>query len=203
MQVISFRRHFSRNTLLLMLLVAVLFLVAIAWNMEFLRSVYLEHQLTSLGLVVNGAILVLFVLGVLRMITIFLDYSREETALTRFIHNHDLEKDNLLEGVPEHSLVAHRYRTMERLFESATPINQAALASTLLASESTRTSFPKYVNNILILTGVFGTIISLSIALWYSLAASSPCLNCRRTRRISSVWGNEPMVVVGKRGRLR
>ncbi len=165
MQVISFRRHFSRNTLLLMFLVAALFAAAIAWKLDFLRSIYLEHQLTTLGLVVNGAILALFTLGVLRIIVIFLDYAREEAALARFIRNHDLGEENLLEGVPEHSLIARRYRTMEQLFESATPINQAALASTLLASESTRTSFPKYVSNILILTGVFGTIISLSIAL--------------------------------------
>ncbi len=163
MQVISFRSHFSRNTLLLMALVGAAFGGVIYWKLDLLRSIYFENQLTTLGWIVNGAILVLFAVGVLRMVAIFLDYVREEAALARFIRN--LETENLLDGVPEKSIIARRYHTMRQLFESATPVNQGALASTLLASESTRTSFPKYVSNILILTGVFGTIISLSIAL--------------------------------------
>ncbi len=165
LQLIAFRPRFSRNTLLLMLLVAGAFAALVHWKFDLLRSLYLENQLTTLGWVVNGAILALFGLGVLRMVQIFVAYMGEEAALERFIRNQELENADPLEGVPSKSLIARRFQTMERLFEAGAPVDQSVLASTLVASESTRTSFPRYVSNILILTGVFGTIVSLSIAL--------------------------------------
>lgn len=166
MQVIRFRPHFSRNTLLLMLLLAVVVGSFIYWQLDLVTTIYFKAQLTSLGLIINGSILALFTVGMLRMIMIFLSYTREELSVGRFIQNQELEKiEEPLHGVPNNSVIAQRYHTMEHLHEANTPVVQGALASSLLAAESTRTSLPKFISNILILTGVFGTIISLSIAL--------------------------------------
>ncbi|WP_456373206.1 hypothetical protein [Thiolapillus sp.] len=165
MQIITFRSHFSRNTLLLMFLVALVIIGISIWKYDLVATVYFRDQLTATGWIINGAIVILFVLGLLRMIAIFLSYGREEKATARFIRNQENEVEDPLYQVPAGSIIASRYRVMERLHASSTPINQGALAATLLASESTRTSFPKYISNVLILTGVFGTIVSLSLAL--------------------------------------
>ncbi len=159
-----FRRHFSRNILLRMILLALAAAGLIYWQLDFINGVYFRNQLTGVGLAINATIIGLFLLGILKIILSLFHYMREEQALTRFVHNLD-HHSNLLKGLPKRSIIGQRFSTMEQINRSNTPINHGALASTLVAAESTRTSFPKFINNILILTGVFGTIVSLSIAL--------------------------------------
>jgi len=165
LQIITFRSHFSRNTLLLMLVLAAVAASISIWKFDLIQTVYFKDQLTATGWIINGSIVALFLAGITRIIAIFLSYSREETATARFIRNQEEDIENPLDQVPQNSIIARRYLVMERLFNSSSPINQGALAATLLANESTRASLPKYISNILILTGVFGTIVSLSLAL--------------------------------------
>ncbi len=164
MESIQLHRHFSRNVLLRMLLLAIILAGLLVWKFDFINTVYFRDQLTATGLIINGAILALFLLGVLDMIIILIHYSREEQALLMTLQNLDDGADPILD-VADNSIIARRYRAMAALHKSRTPINHNALASTLVASESTRNSFPKFINNILILSGVFGTIVSLSLAL--------------------------------------
>jgi hypothetical protein len=136
----------------------------IIWQFDFVNSVYFQNQLTHTGIVLNSAIILLFGLGVLRIIWLLFDYAGEESAVLKVITNIE-QGFEPLSAVEEEKIVSRRYLTMEHLHKSNTPINHNAMASTLLASESTRNSFPRFINNILILTGVFGSIVSLSIAL--------------------------------------
>jgi hypothetical protein len=148
-----------------MIILSAIIALLMVWRFEFINQVYFRNQLTPTGLIINGTIVGLFAIGILRMITIFLHYAREETALIRFLRNlRDGEQDPL-SNIHKQAIIANRYRTMQGLFKANCPINHGSLASTLVASESTRNSLPKFINNILILTGVFGTIVSLSIAL--------------------------------------
>jgi len=162
---IQLRRNFSRNILIRMVIMFLVAAALMAWKFDFINQVYFRNQLTSTGLIINGAIVGLFSVGILRMITIFLHYMREENTLLRFLRNLREGQREPLRRIPKKSIIAIRFRTMQGLYKANCPINHGSLASTLVANESTRNSLPRFINNILILTGVFGTIISLSIAL--------------------------------------
>ncbi len=161
---IDFKQNFSARMLLRMIVLSLVVLVGILANIEFFKNLYFSHQLTSAGLITNGGILLLFSLGLVKVVLSLLRYMREESALAKFVTALGSEK-NPLKGISPRSLVAQRYAMIVAMSEKNARINQSALAATLAADESTRTSFAKYVSNILILTGVFGTCVSLSIAL--------------------------------------
>ena len=166
LEAINLRRHYSRNTLVRMVILALVAAALVLWKFQLVNYIYFKDQLTDVGKVINGAILLLFAVGLLRATGILLIYMREEGALTRFVRNVEKRPDvDPLKGVGNSSIIARRYATMRRLHEARTPINQNALASTLVASESTRNGLPRFINNILILSGVFGTIVALSMAL--------------------------------------
>lgn len=161
---IDFKQNFSASMLLRLIVLALVVLAGILANIDFFKDLYFSHQLTSAGLATNGGILTLFSLGMVKVILSLLRYMREETALAKFITAMGNDK-NPLKGISPRSLIIQRYSMIVAMGERNTRINQSALAATLAADESTRTSFAKYVSNILILTGVFGTCVSLSIAL--------------------------------------
>ncbi len=161
----EFKTRVSRKILVRLILVAVLAVLALAASLGFLLDFYTSNQLTPVGLTINGGILLLFLLGLSTVVFNLLRYAREESAIGEFAERLRLDSYQPLEGVDPDSLVALRYEEISNLGRRHAPINHSALAATLQARESTRLSFPRFVHNILILTGVFGTIVSLSIAL--------------------------------------
>ncbi len=165
MELIQFRRAYSRSVLLQMLLSAIVVGLLIAWQYGKIKDIYLTNQLSDVGIIINGLILVLFLLGIFRIVVALAGYAREEKILRTFIDNMQDDPDDPLQGMSTKNMISTRYLMMQRLYESRTPINQGALAATLVANESTKINLPRFINNVLILTGVFGTIVSLSIAL--------------------------------------
>lgn len=162
---VQYKTNYSRHILFQFLMLSVLLGFLILINHEFLFNFYIKNQATNTGYIVNGSILGLFLLGIFRIISLLLRYSREENALSRFIKN--VENEELLptERINKKSLIYNRYISVLEISKHNVAVNHSALASTLVATESTRLSLPRFISNILILTGVFGTIISLSIAL--------------------------------------
>ena len=162
---IESRSNFSRRMLIRLIVLGAVVAVALVANYQFINELYLKNQQTPVGMLVNGAILVVFVLGLIKIITSLSYYMQEEVALVRFVRQFSSDPEQSMKGVNPKSVIARRHATIKKLSEQYARINHSALAATLQADESARISFTRYVSNILILTGVFGTIVSLSVAL--------------------------------------
>ena len=157
-------QRYARKILTQFLVLAAAIIAVVIWQQDFLHAVYAENQVTQVGLFINGGIGLLFFAGIYQIVREFKRLESEETALNQTLSNLE-NKNAALEGVSAESLIANRYETLVDLHQQHAVINHSALAATVVALESSRVSFPKFVHNVLILTGVFGTVVSLSIAL--------------------------------------
>ena len=140
-------------------------IILIVLNFDVIYPFYFENQLTNIGIAINSAILGLLIIGLGNILYHLLRYRREEATIAAFVNNVDSLKPDLMEGLPADSVVARRHATMLSIQKAHGEINHGALAAMLNADEATHFGLIRYINNILILTGVFGTIVSLSIAL--------------------------------------
>jgi len=162
-------RHYARSILVQFVLVVIALAAVIYWQWDLLSSLYSRNQIVGLGWVINLTIAVLFTVGMWVLLRQLFRYAVEENDLARFARNYtradEGEKGDLFDGVGADSIIAERYEQFASMFDRRAQINHNAMASTLIADESSRMGVPKFVNNVLILTGVLGTIVSLSIAL--------------------------------------
>lgn len=156
----------SRNILIL-LLTTLGALILTAWlTRDELTRFYFDQGLTSVGLLINGAIFLLFLAGLARIATQLWRYYREEVSVRAFLKWASKEPALPAKKLPrKHSLISQRFQLMANSHAQGITPNHAALAEILVTNESLKGSLPRYINNILILAGVFGTIVSLSIAL--------------------------------------
>ncbi len=162
---VEIQQNFSRDVLVRLVVVLVLVAAILALNTDFIVNVYMRNQLTITGWIINGSILALFLLGLARITLVLRRYMEEEQALKRFVRALVDDQPDPDAGLHRGCLIAYRYQAILTLSRDNAPVNHSALAAAQVARESTLISLPKFVNNILILTGVFGTIVSLSIAL--------------------------------------
>jgi methyl-accepting chemotaxis protein len=139
--------------------------IAIVWNIDFIQRFYFENQQTQTGVLINSAIATLMLFGMANILYHLLRYKHEEKTIAGFVNNIESIKADLTEGLSSHSIIVKRLMTMKSIQSAAGEINHSALSAMLTADESTKFGLVKFINNILILTGVFGTIVSLSIAL--------------------------------------
>ncbi len=155
----------SSRILLQFIIAIILVTIAIGMNIEFLKQFYLLNQQTNTGIILNSFIAGVLVFGLFNLLLLLIRYNREEKSIAAFVENVEAIRKDPIEGLNTHSLIVKRYATMKSINTANGEINHNALAAMLTADESTRLGVVRFINNILILTGVFGTIVSLSIAL--------------------------------------
>jgi hypothetical protein len=146
--------------------VVVLIVIFLIWhNFDVIYPFYFENQQTNTGIAINSAIAGLFLLGMSNIVYHLIRYRREELSVVGFVNNIEAFRADLTNGLPPKSIVVNRLTTMNSIQAANGEINHSALAAMLTADEGTKFGLIRFINNILILTGVFGTIVSLSIAL--------------------------------------
>ncbi len=155
----------SRNVLFQMLIFVLAVAILLLMQKKTLLDLYTSGDASRMGLMLNGFILALFLFGLVRIVVVLLGYAREQEILIRLADNLKNNVPRPVANLPEKSLAVKRYEQIRWVNQHNAPVNQGAMAASLNASESSRLTLIRFVHNILILTGVFGTVVSLSIAL--------------------------------------
>ena len=162
MKPVKSRAYFS---LIQIALLFVLVLVFFYLNRAAVSHFFYSEETGRLGLLLNGGIILLFLLGLARIMIVMFDYAREQEILNEFMLRLREKVANPTYNLPPDSLIMERYSAVQILGQQNAAVDQAALAAVVSAEESSRFTLIRFVHNILILAGVFGTIVSLSVAL--------------------------------------
>lgn len=161
----NIRKSSAKSTLFQIVFFLIAMAVGILFLKESIQSLYTSGDISKTGMIINGIIFVLFLMGMLRIIIVLFRYIREHQAVLRLVESLKLNATNPLAGLPETSLAAQRYKAVKWVAQQGSPINQAAMAASSNSSENSRLTLIRFVHSTLILAGVFGTVVSLSMAL--------------------------------------
>ena len=118
------------------------------------------------GMAILGAIAGVFSLSLLAMVGLFVNLHFEGKQLARYVRNVRRKREgyHALEDIKENSLVAKRHGRLEEQAHGG-EWDHGAWASLSGAKAEARLGFMEFVQSILILLGVFGTICSLGLTL--------------------------------------
>ncbi len=155
----------AKKNLITLIIVFIVVFVLVILNFSWLKSVYFHNNKTIIGYVINSGILIIFFAGIVKIILEFLRYIKEENAIDRFMLNIKNNVQDKLMGIDKNTLIVNRINIIKEFSKKNFKPDIKILSSFLLSSEQNRKGILEYINNILILTGVFGTVISLIISL--------------------------------------
>ncbi len=161
----NIKKNSAKNTLIQIVGFLITIAVLILINKDAIANLYTSGEISKIGMIINGVIIGLFLLGMLRIVTVLFRYISEHQTLLKLVEYLKENASNPASRLPEDSLAAQRYKAVRWVAKQGAPVNQAAMAASTNATENSRLTVIRFVHSTLILAGVFGTVVSLSMAL--------------------------------------
>ncbi len=161
----NINKNSARSTLFQIVLFLIFTAVLLFVFKGKVATLYSSGEINLIGIVLNGLIILLFLLGMFRMVITLLRYVNEHQTLQRLVVYLQEDMADPVARLSSNALSVQRYQAVHWINKQGAAVNQGALAATLNANESARLTLIRFVHSILILAGVFGTVVSLSLAL--------------------------------------
>lgn len=155
----------AKSTLIQVVLVLLVIAALIAINIPTIVELYQTGVISKVGWIINGIIFALFLVGIIRMVMVLFRYVNEQRILLKLISYLKENAQDPTARLSSRSLAVSRYKAVDWVAQQGAPVNQAAMAASSNAHENSRLTLIRFVHSTLILAGVFGTVVSLSMAL--------------------------------------
>ena len=155
----------AKSTLIQVVIVFFVIAALIFINISTIDRLYQAGDISKVGLIINGIIFALFFIGMIRMVIVLLRYVNEQRILLQLTAYLKENAKDPTARLVQNSLAVTRYKAVDWVAKQNAPVNQAALAASTNAHENSRLTLIRFVHSTLILAGVFGTVVSLSMAL--------------------------------------
>ena len=159
-------KKISAKSTLIQIVIFLLVTAALAFmNIGLIEKLYNSGEISKTGMIINAIIIALFFFGMLRIVVVLFSYINEHRVSLKLVEYLKENASDPISRLPEKSLAVQRFKAVTWVTKQGSPVNQAAMAASCNASESSRLTLIRFVHSTLILAGVFGTVVSLSMAL--------------------------------------
>ncbi len=162
---VKLRKNSAKSTLIQIVIFLIAIAVLILINKNFIANLYTSGEISKTGMIINAIIIGLFLLGMLRIVMVLFRYIGEHEMLLKLVDLLNENASNPASHLSEDSLAGQRYKAVRWVSKQGAPVNHAAMAASTNATENSRLTVIRFVHSTLILAGVFGTVVSLSMAL--------------------------------------
>jgi hypothetical protein len=145
-------------------LIAIAVMIGVGvWKWQTISALFIQGG--QVAIVVNSLIVGVFAIGLLSLAVISVRYISEEAAINDYVMARE-DNPGDIPTLPAGTLIGERMRAVDQMRQKNVTPDHGYLASATMSMENARLGVARFANNSLILIGVFGTIVALSLALF-------------------------------------